>query len=243
MLSLLPFGQTGEGAPPAVAPSMASTALANAGSTGSNTVSSAGFNLPVGDDLRVIASACTGGEAGTSEISFQITGSSGPVAMTRRALTDSSNSAEPVAALEVTAIADIAEADLPGTGPYTITATCDDPDTTTRMGLSLIVIKDAPSAPSAIAFDDAAGSINILPTTPDSLVVALVGTSAYSSSLDFTSGVDALNRLPGTLVDSNPYNFGDGILIGSAPHGVTPLAIATNVVGRPAIIALAYPKG
>jgi len=178
----------------------------------------------------------SGGEQGTSSIAATITGTGGTVALTRHALVDSSSSAAASGAFEVSAAFDIEPADLPGSGPYTVTGTCDDADTTTRMGLSGIIISDAPGAP-VVTTRDADAAATITPTADDSLVVALVATSAQSSALDFTDGVVAV---PTSSRNEVSFDFGDGHLIGTAIQGPAPLSVASNAAGRKMIALLAY---
>ena len=194
------------------------------GSAGSVSASSLSAT---GSDRYVFAMVGAGTSDAITDISCSITGSSGTVPMSR-IFFRGTNSESPENALEAFAGFVIDEANLPGDGPYDLSATAAGANTPDKVGIVASSIKNAPIAPVIVT--ERSTTVTATPEQDDTFIFAGLGSSTGSSGAAMTGAMQ---------IES--LNYGDGLQLGWIKQNAETLTVTNSVSGRSLSALVLFP--
>jgi len=154
-----------------------------------------------GEDRYVFAMVGAGTGVSVDDIDCTIAGSSGIVPMSRVFLSGTQH-ADPENSLEAFAGFVIDEANLPGDGPYDLTASASGAGIPNKIGIVAGSVINAPSAPTVVI--ERASSVTEGVGTDGSLVIAGLGSNIATSNASMTGATQVENLM----------SYGDGIQLG-----------------------------
>lgn len=172
-----------------------------------------------GGDRQIFAMVGAGTSDAVNDINCTVSGSGGTVSMTR-VFFIGTQSTNPASSLEAFAGFVIDEANLPGDGPYDLSASASGTNVPDKVGIVAGSVANAPTAP-VVVFERAA-SVSATVTTDGTLAVAGLGSSIASSGA----------LMSGATQVENQFTYGDGLQIGWTMADTGPLSVSNSVGGR-----------